>query len=322
MCNLLSLILLLQFLIFSIAGDDINSEISRKTIKTKIITTRDIKLFTRNSLHGDYSHFDNLAIHGTCPIEMESNITALIFEKMINRCPKVNYFPRLLSPNQVSWKKTKLSKENDTEMNNQNHESDRKDKSESKEIISEFLAFTLLLPNHPFSNDLYLAIVAIAPMFPRVTFVVGNAREFGELCGQYVVRSFPKLLFFQKGILKGKHSMKHEAGALAAEIAKWTKLLPSSVPINKKFLEQTIKKVAKNSTRYLNHSSPSSSSSPSSYVSSMFSDSLSWLPDIGPSIEPISLSSELLTDYDGLIFVLSGIYVAIRLSYQLLKIFI
>ena len=116
--------------------------------------------------------------------------------------------------------------------------------------------------------------------------------------------------------------MKHEAGALAAEIAKWTKLLPSSVPINKKFLEQTIKKVAKNSTRYLNHSSPSSSSSPSSYVSSMFSDSLSWLPDIGPSIEPISLSSELLTDYDGLIFVLSGIYVAIRLSYQLLKFFI
>jgi hypothetical protein len=251
---------------------------------------------------------------------MESNITALIFEKMINRCPKVNYFPRLLSPNQVSWKKTKLSKDNETEINSQNHESDRKDRSESKEIISEFLAFTLLLPNHPFSNDLYLAIVAIAPMFPRVTFVVGNAREFGELCGQYVVRSFPKLLFFQKGILKGKHSMKHEAGALAAEIAKWTKLLPSSVPINKKFLDHTIKKVAKNSTRYLNHSSSSSSSS--SYVSSMFSDSLSWLPDIGPSIEPISLSSELLTDYDSLIFVLSGVYAAIRLSYQLLKFYI
>ena len=199
MCNLLSLILLLQFLIFSIAGDDINSEISRKTIKTKIITTRDIKFFTRNSLHGDYSHFDNLATHGTYPIEMESNITALIFEKMINRCPKVNYFPRLLSPNQVSWKKTKLSKENDTEMNNQNHESDRKDRSESKEIISEFLAFTLLLPNHPFSNDLYLAIVScnsadVSPCHICCRQCTGIRRIMWAICSPV----FPEIIIFSK----------------------------------------------------------------------------------------------------------------------------
>ena len=69
---------------------------------------------------------------------------------------------------------------------------------ESHEVVSEFLAFALLLPGHPYSRDLYFSVVTVAPMYPRVIFVIGNAYEFTELCAQYGVRSFPKLLFFQK----------------------------------------------------------------------------------------------------------------------------
>jgi len=272
------------------------------------LTTRDIKLFTRYSLFfkafsrdlaqrlGDDSSGD------VCTVSEAQNSTAVALESMINRCPNVKYFPRLLTTKQVSWKKTNKSA---NKSENQTRNASSQDSND--EVVSEFLAFTLLLPDHPFSSDLYYALTAVAPMFPRVTFVIGSAHEFHELCSQYGVRSFPKLLFFHKGILRGKHSRAHEAGALAAEIAKWTKLLPKSFPIDRKLV-----------TAVATSSSLKSRKPPDERGNFSFSDFLSWLPDIGPSIEPIAVSHEALVKWDRLIFFLSGLYVVGRILYRLL----
>lgn len=107
----------------------------------------------------------------------------------------------------------------------------KKKKKKSRDIIHEHLAISLLLPNHPFSEDLHNAISMVGPMFPSVVFVVTNAFEFKDFCAQYNVHAFPKLLFFKKGILAGRYTGKHTVDSLAAQIAHWTETFPSSYPI-------------------------------------------------------------------------------------------
>ena len=146
----------------------------------------------------------------SCPVEVTKNVTEILFESTIDRCVYMKYYPRHLYPKQVSWRRTKGHGQYPKSSNgkfwngtlssgahDEDHETEGKI-YESDEIVSEFLAFALLLPGHPFSSDLYLSIVTVAPMYPRVIFVIGNANEFTELCAQYGVRSFPKLLFFNK----------------------------------------------------------------------------------------------------------------------------
>jgi hypothetical protein len=172
---------------------------------------------------------------------------------------------------------------------------------ENHEIVTEFLAFVLLLPDHPFSNDLYSSVVTVAPMFPRVIFVIGNANEFTELCAQYGVRSFPKLLFFQEGSLRGKHTERHTSWEIAAEISKWTNLLPSALPAVRLSRTTRPKKAL-----------PFKMEFPLSHPSNVITKLLSrWKPDvdIGSSIEPIAVSHESLLKYDLYILLISSIYV-------------
>ena len=69
--------------------------------------------------------------------------------------------------------------------------------NKTKDIIHKYLAFTVLLPKHPFSSDLLRALLVVGPMFPSVSFVTGTGYEFRDMCTQYNVRSFPQILFFK-----------------------------------------------------------------------------------------------------------------------------
>ena len=254
-------LLFFLYLVESSSPDVFNIQGSTGSSSKKSLTTRDIKRFTRYSL--SFQSYRNEDIDSStggisfCPIEQQNNSTSIVLEHMLDRCANRKYYPRHLSPKQVSWKKTSKSAKSENKTQDASTEDKEDHENSGDDIVSEFLAFTLLLPDHPFSSDLYYAIAAVAPMFPRVTFVlgvhlcvfnvmsisvflyllnccnIGNAHEFSELCTQYGVRSFPKLLFFHKGILRGKHTKNHEAGDLAAEISKWTKLLPRAFPVTR-----------------------------------------------------------------------------------------
>lgn len=170
-----------------------------------------VRKFTSYAL--EFHSYQQELEESSCPLEMIGNITEIIFSTAVDRCASVRYYPRNLHPKQVSWRRTRGHGNGHgqhgqssngrywnsaTISNAQNEDHQKKKYHESHEIVSEFLAFALLLPGHPFSDDLYFSIVTVAPMYPRVIFVIGNAHEFTELCAQYGVRSFPKLLFFQK----------------------------------------------------------------------------------------------------------------------------
>jgi hypothetical protein len=256
------------------------------------LTIGEVKRFTRYFLYFPPREFEPL--DGTCPIAMIGNTSAILLDEMITRCPNRKFFPRQLTPKQVSWKKSKTSEGGDNKTSTSSGSGGGDDESRGDEVISEFLSFSLLLANHPFSSDLYHAVAQIAPMFPRVTFVVGFALDFGDLCAQYNVRSFPKMLFFHKGLLKGKHSRAHEAGALVAELSKWTKLLPQSHPVKRR---------------------ASSKDVPSSVqFNYTWNSMLAWVESkAGPSVEPIAVSSKFLVQHDALIFILSGLYVVFRI---------
>ena len=167
-----------------------------------------VRKFTSYAL--EYHSHEKALEESSCPVEMATNVTEIELSGIIDRCASVGYYPRYLHPYQVSWKRTRgqvhdqYAKYSGEYRNSAaafdavGEDYERIKKNEGREIVTEFLAFALLLPEHPFSNDLYSSVVTIAPMYPQIVFVVGNAYEFTELCAQYGVRSFPKLLFFQE----------------------------------------------------------------------------------------------------------------------------
>jgi hypothetical protein len=79
---------------------------------------------------------------------------------------------------------------------------------------------------------------AVAPLFPGVTVIVGNGDEFYEFAQQYNVRSYPKLLVFNEGVLHGRYTASSPLGkGLYSEadmieyFSKWTGSAPASVPL-------------------------------------------------------------------------------------------
>ena len=106
----------------------------------------------------------------SCPLEMASNFTEMVLAATIDRCASATYYPRYLYPKQVSWKRTKgygqYAKSTNGTYWNSTAAYDARDQGqkeernyESHEVVSEFLAFALLLPGHPYSRDLYFSIV-------------------------------------------------------------------------------------------------------------------------------------------------------------------
>lgn len=192
-----------------------------------------------------------------------------VIEKAISRCARPRYFPRTLSVNQISWKSRPKSDKNNMNNRNgaggmQNFSSNMHangtsfeshgwsgthlvndssaaptptpgasgaaNLSASSEVVHKYLIFAILLPQHPFSSEMMESIKVVAPAYPEVSIVIGSAYEFRDFCGHYNVRSFPKLLFFHKGLLKHKYKGKFNPWALAYQLSKWTNALPVVAP--------------------------------------------------------------------------------------------
>ena len=77
----------------------------------------------------------------------------------------------------------------------------------------------------------------MAPLFPEVTVIVGNGEEFVEFSQQYNVRSFPKLLVFNWGVLHGRYTAEFDKGYAEQDLikyfSKWTGSKPASKPLPK-----------------------------------------------------------------------------------------
>lgn len=163
----------------SIASLDVFLSGSSPSNTKNSLTLKDIKRFTRYSLSFQSLRNENvdLSSEAICPAGQSVNSTAIMLEQMIDRCANSKFYPRHLSPKQVSWKKSTKSTKRSDNQTQSSAVADKDSQESGDEIVSEYLAFTLLLPDHPFSSDLYYAVAAIAPMFPRVTFVLGMNHE-------------------------------------------------------------------------------------------------------------------------------------------------
>ena len=97
-----------------------------------------------------------------------------------------------------------------------------------------------------------------------------------------------------QGSLRGKHSKRHNSWDIAAEISKWTKLLPRALPV---FKLRTARARIEFFSSYSDND-----------VNEFF---LRRTPErnIGSGIEPIVASLESLLKYDLYILLLSSIYV-------------
>ena len=92
--------------------------------------------------------------------------------------------------------------------------------------------------------------------------------------------------------------MKHTSWDIAAEVSKWTNLLPKAFPVSRSSIQAQIVSSPKKDPLL----------SQSGYNTNRFI--LGWMPDIdfGFSTEPIAVSHEILVKYDLYIFLFSGTY--------------
>jgi hypothetical protein len=195
------------------------------------------------------------------------------------------------------------------------------------------MAFGMLLPHHPFSQQLHEAINMVAPMYPNVYVVVGNGFEFSEMNAQYGVRSFPKLMLFTKGHLYGKYRGKLAAAELAEEFARWTKTLPRSYPglpeavslpdiaqdLHRSLTPDLRPANSSNTTKIRRRRRHGYSKKIDMKPRDLFSASFNifgYEMHIGlpPSAEPIMGSSEVLMHWDsyGWPMALAGVYIMLR----------
>eukprot|EP01032_Pedospumella_encystans_P007953 gene7953-9483_t len=89
----------------------------------------------------------------------------------------------------------------------------------------------MLLPNHPYSQDLRKVMTTVSPMFPQAMVVLGNAYEFKDMTTKYYVTSYPKILYFRSGIYIESFEGAYTAEDVAAQMADWTYSLPRAVPV-------------------------------------------------------------------------------------------
>lgn len=167
----------------------------------------------------------------TCDSADNFNITNRWMEDAIDYCASPTYRPRLLSASQITWKPVDKN-ETASPPKRRNAKKDT-DPKNGTFVIHNYFGLALLLPDHPFSADLSRAVTAVGAIFPTVTFSIGNGYEFSDLCMQYGVHSFPKLLFFKNGILTETYRGQHDLNSVAAQVSKWTKQLPRAIPLTR-----------------------------------------------------------------------------------------
>lgn len=276
------------------------------------------------------------------------NSTEEMIHSYVNRCANPVYSLRVMQPSQISWrnvnkKKKKSPKDTLSSTGNlsqnlnisQNSDIDEFEDidsdgdviSKTGTIVHELMAFGLILPSHPFSNDLYLSMNVIAPMFPNVKIVVGNGYKFKQLCAQYGVNSFPQLLLFNKGLLHSKYPGDSSPHALAEEFTKWTNTFPKAYPVKKRLQQRSNFLLPSTSVnRILSNSTFNGSQNATTRFQSL-SETFRPLLDIIEnylipfrleySLEPVNGSFEYITAWDerGYLWLLSGSYVASRLVF-------
>jgi len=165
----------------------------------------------------------------------------------ISKCPSPTFFPRVVENSQISWKSIKKSsrrseiKKNATDGSNSTilpkseQTSKMRDADEiedTRTVVHDFMAFALVLPQHPFSSEVIHALRVVTPMYPKVHVVVGVGYEFNGMCTQYGVSAFPQVLLFSKGFLRSKlhHQTASNIMDLSVEFALWTSDFPVSYP--------------------------------------------------------------------------------------------
>ena len=194
----------------------------------------------------DYNfYFDSgshvLADSMSCAASAIINETAALLEASVIQCANPRYRPRRLGAKQISWKEVEDKSISPTKDDDPKRtKPKRRDDVNGSFIVHKYFGLALLLPDHPFSSDMSRALVTVGTLYPMVSFSVGNGYEFNDLCIQYGVTSFPKLLFFKNGLLLGTYKGAHDVGSLAAQVSKWTKMLPQAVPLGKNLLHPQI----------------------------------------------------------------------------------
>ena len=295
-----------------------------------------------------------------------NNATTSLFAEAIDMSPMLHYYPRVLSSTQVSFKRNDQKHSNNppgnssqemplnqsstvpdtdlsaaanitafnTSLDNMNVDNDKND------IIHEYLAIALVLPNHPFSRALVDSMRIVAPMYPSVTVYFGIATEFESLCNQYGVRSYPKLLLFHKGLLVDKHANvkgeKYKPAKLAKRFSRWTNRLPRTDPVNLPHVRSKKKTALRDQEQGMSTTLALQNITALAQVvqewcgHAVMSQLFSELPhnttnrateltnshlNFGESIEPIVSFSEDAKAWDIPLYLLSSLYVGMRLLY-------
>ena len=185
---------------------------------------------------------------GVCFPTSYQNATHKLLATSLTTSVRKAFVNRVLSRDQISWKnksdekpKKVLPSGNTTLPNSADNsttgsEASEAQKSEENEKnknnkIHNHLIFVMLLPNHPYSQDLRRVMTTVSPMFPQAMVVLGNAYEFKDMTTKYYVTSYPKILYFRSGIYMESFEGAHTAEDVAAQMADWTYSLPRAVPV-------------------------------------------------------------------------------------------
>ena len=195
------------------------------------------------------------------------------------------------------------------------------DPKRANEVVHRFLAFAILLPQHPFSSDLLESLRLVTPLYPHVAVVIGSAHDFAEFSTQYTVRSYPKLLFFAQGLLKHKFKGNFNPWELAAQFSLWTNTLPRALPdpgppfkwilpttVNNGPYQQLYSQLNRTAAGYYSNSHKATSPS----LAVRF-----WHMLSSRSFEPFVGASDSLAAHDIKITALAATFVATRVVYRL-----
>lgn len=175
-------------------------------------------------------YFRGIENEGMCSRGSLHNITESTIYNNLSVCPNEKYRIRRILRSQISWKPV----DNQGKRGNSSHvdaKNQGTNQTNNKDKVHNFLAFALLLPEHPFSKDMEIAMRQVAPMFPQISMIVGDAHEFADLSSKYLIHAYPALLFFKGGIYVGDfHEDKVNVADLAAYLSWWTRSFPRSIP--------------------------------------------------------------------------------------------
>lgn len=260
----------------------------------------DYHLFFRTS-----DHLNQL----TCGPKDYLNRTETLISHYLDMSSSRNFVLRELSRSQITWRTKGDEEDSDNKDIDKAINTTTSVKNKTEEKIHKYLVFVMVLPNHPFSRKVYRSISMVAPMFPFITIVMGNAYEFKDMCTKYFIHSYPKIMLFKSGLYVGNYEEIYTPEDIAGQFAKWTKCLPKSYPVYKP------KNTMPKSILRGKYNSKTNISTVQTLIQDNLGINVSQLQEYFPSpnMEPFLGSVDSYVEWDALAFVISGIYVIFRL---------